>query len=202
MRKSIPTVILLTLLWSAGSWWWYTCKIKGLCYSNEAKPIAENINTDGELSDNNTLNNESYSNTQQSSLQSKVADGSNLSNKNEKNIKPEERDITFAFKQASTTWPDDIKRYLNALKTWIQENPESRILITGHTDNTGSASNNLVLGLERAMLIKKELVDLGIPATKIEISSRGETMPVADNRTYEGRQLNRRVTISPKYRNK
>ena len=69
-------------------------------------------------------------------------------------------------------------------------------LIEGYTDNVGSIENNLILSEQRAKSIKKFLMDsCNIPASLIKTYSFGESNPVGDNNTEEGRKKNRRVEI-------
>ena len=71
-----------------------------------------------------------------------------------------------------------------------------RIVITGHTDNTGNADQNLrVWGMKRAESLRNYMVEKGVPAGQIHCESKGQLEPVADNATREGRALNRRANI-------
>jgi len=69
------------------------------------------------------------------------------------------------------------------------------VIATGHTDSIGTAKYNQRLSERRANAIKEYLVSKGIPASKITTIGKGETQPVATNKTAEGRQKNRRVDI-------
>ena len=70
------------------------------------------------------------------------------------------------------------------------------IVITGHTDNTGNANQNLkVWGMKRAEALKKYMVKQGVSPDQIKCESKGQLEPVADNATREGRALNRRANI-------
>ncbi len=89
-----------------------------------------------------------------------------------------------------------IINYLKGLSQKIKSNPAYNILVVGHTDNSGSPKANKILGLKRANRIKKVLINNGIDADRIIVKSAGDTEPVADNNTKEGRQQNRRVEIS------
>lgn len=75
-----------------------------------------------------------------------------------------------------------------------QANVEA-IVATGHTDSIGKPEYNQKLGLRRAQAVKDYMVTQGIPADKITVASKGETQPVASNKTKEGRAKNRRVEI-------
>jgi outer membrane protein OmpA-like peptidoglycan-associated protein len=72
----------------------------------------------------------------------------------------------------------------------------SKIIITGHTDYTGSAAYNYKLGLQRAERVKQLLIKKGIAAADIEVISMGEEKPVASNKSLKGRAKNRRVEIN------
>lgn len=71
-----------------------------------------------------------------------------------------------------------------------------KVQIVGHTDNTGDAANNMTLGQGRADFGKSYLVRNGILSSNIEATSKGQTEPIADNNTEEGRKENRRTVIT------
>jgi OOP family OmpA-OmpF porin len=76
----------------------------------------------------------------------------------------------------------------------LKEHTDIKINIIGHTDSDGSDANNLALSQKRAAAVKDALVnEFGIDATKIETDGKGESKPVADNKTKEGKAANRRV---------
>jgi len=69
------------------------------------------------------------------------------------------------------------------------------IVATGHTDSIGKAEYNQKLSVRRAESVKAFLVSNGVAADRVYVSGKGETQPVADNKTAEGRAKNRRVEI-------
>ena len=69
------------------------------------------------------------------------------------------------------------------------------ISAVGHTDSIGSDAYNQKLSQRRAEAVKTYLVSKGVPAERIRTDGKGEKQPVADNRTRDGRALNRRVEI-------
>jgi outer membrane protein OmpA-like peptidoglycan-associated protein len=71
----------------------------------------------------------------------------------------------------------------------------SKVVVEGHTDSTGSAEVNQELSLERATAVRDELVAQGVRSDRISVEGFGETRPVADNSSQAGRANNRRVEI-------
>jgi OOP family OmpA-OmpF porin len=69
------------------------------------------------------------------------------------------------------------------------------VIATGHTDSIGTDAYNQKLSERRAAAVKAYLVSKGIPASKVTTIGKGESQPVATNKTKEGRQKNRRVDI-------
>jgi OmpA-OmpF porin, OOP family len=69
------------------------------------------------------------------------------------------------------------------------------VIATGHTDSIGTDAYNQRLSERRAAAVKDYLVSKGIPSAKVTTIGKGESQPVATNKTSEGRQKNRRVDI-------
>jgi outer membrane protein OmpA-like peptidoglycan-associated protein len=84
---------------------------------------------------------------------------------------------------------------LNRLATFLNANPQTRIIIEGHTDSRGSDEYNEGLSERRARAVATELMSRGISADQLQTLGRGKGYPVASNDTPEGRQQNRRVEI-------
>ncbi len=74
--------------------------------------------------------------------------------------------------------------------------PDRKVLVEGHSDKTGTSEYNLWLSEKRAASVKTYLVGLGIPEANIKTSGLGDSRPVADNKTKEGRLINRRVEVT------
>jgi outer membrane protein OmpA-like peptidoglycan-associated protein len=87
------------------------------------------------------------------------------------------------------------ERTLNELATFLNEYPERRVLIEGHTDSTGSRDLNVRLSQQRADAVRAALAQRGIPQARIRTLGLGPDYPVASNATQAGRQQNRRVEI-------
>ncbi|MGC4100751.1 OmpA family protein [Ferruginibacter sp.] len=76
----------------------------------------------------------------------------------------------------------------------LKENPGVRIKVIGHTSSDGDDNANMELSKKRSLAVKEMLVkEFSIDATVIETEGKGETQPVADNKTKEGKAQNRRV---------
>jgi len=83
---------------------------------------------------------------------------------------------------------------VRALAAYLQDGG-GRLLIEGHTDDEGQAEANLVLSQRRADAVRAALADAGIARSRMQATGRGETDPITDNGTAEGRARNRRVEI-------
>jgi large repetitive protein len=68
-----------------------------------------------------------------------------------------------------------------------------RVRIEGHTDSRGKDKSNMDLSRRRALSVKRWLVDKGVSAARFDAFGCGENLPISDNKTKKGRQLNRRV---------
>lgn len=90
----------------------------------------------------------------------------------------------------STSFPS-----LNELATLLISKPAWKLKISGHTDNVGNDASNMTLSKNRAQATAAYLQGRGVPASQIITEWFGETMPIADNSTAEGRQKNRRVEM-------
>jgi outer membrane protein OmpA-like peptidoglycan-associated protein len=83
---------------------------------------------------------------------------------------------------------------LKDFATVLQENPEVRVKIVGHTDSDGDDASNLALSKKRSESVKKALqTEFGIDAARMETDGKGETQPADINTTPEGKANNRRV---------
>ena len=82
---------------------------------------------------------------------------------------------------------------LKQIFNMMQEHPDLKFSIEGHTDNVGDADFNQKLSEERAAAVKTRLVEMGIDAGRMETKGWGENNPIDNNNTPEGRANNRRV---------
>lgn len=84
---------------------------------------------------------------------------------------------------------------LDELAGVLMKKPSWKLEITGHTDNAGDDASNLILSKKRAEAVKTYLSSKGIDIGRFVIQYYGETKPIADNSTAEGRAKNRRVEM-------
>jgi len=105
-----------------------------------------------------------------------------------------DEDVRFAYNKAnlSDNAKDILQNLVNQLKA---DNKNVYIEVQGHTDAHGTPDYNLKLGEERADAVRRFLSESGIPLHRISTISYGETRPIADNKSKEGRSTNRRVVI-------
>jgi OOP family OmpA-OmpF porin len=102
--------------------------------------------------------------------------------------------IEFETGKATFKPGSDTEKTLDQLKAYLEETPRvTKLRIEGHTDNVGSAAANEQLSGERALAIKKFLVDKGIAKTRLIAVGFGQSKPIADNSTEEGKAKNRRT---------
>ena len=105
------------------------------------------------------------------------------------------RDVHFEFDSARLTAADKTK--LDTIATRLkQEAPSAQLRVTGHTDSVGKDAYNQRLSDKRAHSVTDYLVGSGVPRSAfVAVTGAGESQPVADNKTAEGRALNRRTEI-------
>lgn len=104
------------------------------------------------------------------------------------------RNIHFASN--SFQLPDDAYIELEKMLQVLNENPTIQMEISGHTDNIGKPADNILLSTNRAKSIVNWLTGKGIASTRLSFKGFGETKPISDNKTEQGRALNRRTTAT------
>ncbi|MES2491792.1 MAG: OmpA family protein [Pseudomonadota bacterium] len=99
------------------------------------------------------------------------------------------------FDVGSYSLRPEFRATLDKVAQSLKEYPNSLIDVYGHTDSTGSDAYNQTLSENRARTVASYLTMQGISAARVRSQGYGESMPVADNATDEGRRKNRRVEI-------
>jgi outer membrane protein OmpA-like peptidoglycan-associated protein len=101
--------------------------------------------------------------------------------------------ILFAFDRFNLT--DEAVAELDKVTAWLRENPGLRVEISGHTDNYGADDYNMRLSENRAKAVRDYFTEHGVDASRLSYMGYGESQPVADNTTDDGRRRNRRVEL-------
>jgi outer membrane protein OmpA-like peptidoglycan-associated protein len=97
------------------------------------------------------------------------------------------------FETGSAVLGPSADQVLSGLRTWLQENPFRIVEVQGHTDNVGTAADNLVLSQNRANAVQNWLLEQGIQPWQLHAVGYGAAQPVAGNNSASGRAQNRRV---------
>jgi outer membrane protein OmpA-like peptidoglycan-associated protein len=101
------------------------------------------------------------------------------------------------FRTNSAKLTGGSSRTLTGAVKVLQQYPDLRLEISGHTDDTGDADHNRTLSQERADAVKTFLVGKGVAAERLEAKGYGPDKPLADNATRAGKAKNRRVEFTP-----
>ncbi|HKR03329.1 MAG TPA: OmpA family protein [Bacteroidia bacterium] len=104
-------------------------------------------------------------------------------------------DAGILFETNSSTLSAQSQDALSKFSQSLQNNAETKIVISGHTDNTGTDAINEPLSGKRAESVANYLISKGVSRDRMTTVGNGSKQPVADNSTDEGRTKNRRVEI-------
>ena len=102
-------------------------------------------------------------------------------------------DVSFSTNSAAIR--PELRGVLDPFANSLQDDPNARIEIIGHTDSSGGDAVNNPLSQDRAQSVRDYLTGRGVAGSRIQTAGRGEREPVADNGTESGRARNRRVEI-------
>jgi len=97
------------------------------------------------------------------------------------------------FESASDRLLDEGQVVLNDAADVLLADPDLNVEVQAHTDSQGAAQYNIDLSKQRALAVVRYLILRGVPAEQMTARAFGESKPIADNATAEGRKLNRRV---------
>ncbi|HEX9912596.1 MAG TPA: OmpA family protein, partial [candidate division Zixibacteria bacterium] len=101
--------------------------------------------------------------------------------------------VNFEFNKSLLTASSKI--ILDQVASSLIDRPDVKVEIGGHTDSKGSDAYNLKLSNTRADAVMQYLISKGVKADNLTAKGYGETVPIADNNTEEGRAENRRVEL-------
>ncbi|MGZ5475794.1 MAG: OmpA family protein [Thermoanaerobaculia bacterium] len=103
--------------------------------------------------------------------------------------------LYIQFDTGKATIRQESRSTIDQVGDMLRQNPKLALRIEGHTDNVGSDAANKTLSEQRAAAVRQALVTAGIEAARLTSVGFGETKPVAENTTEEGRAKNRRVEL-------
>ena len=172
--KTLIIGFIVFLGWTGMSSYIYICKIKGLCIEHETI-LVSTIKVDNAYTAD--------------SLPDTLADKPSM---------PDKLLVYFPFDKSVFISDSDISKYYDVSITYMFHNPDAGLQIIGYTDSKGSDEYNMALGLRRAKSVMDYFKSKGIPVEKITIDSKGEKEPVENNNSDEGREKNRRATVTIK----
>jgi len=99
------------------------------------------------------------------------------------------------FETGKSTLEESSYAVLDELVAYLVRKDDERIELGGHTDNVGTAANNLKLSQDRANAVRDYLLSKGIAADRVYAKGYGMTQPIESNKTAEGRATNRRTEV-------
>ena len=99
------------------------------------------------------------------------------------------------FEPGKARLTDTGKAQLTEVVRMLQEHPDLRVSVEGHTDASGGKVYNQSLSERRARMVANQVIEGGVAAARVSIRGYGSSRPVANNATVEGRAKNRRVEI-------
>ncbi len=164
--KTLTTGLLVFVVWSAASTYFYVCKIKDLCCDQPEKTVV----------------------SVKKEPPKKAAVTAPLA-------VPDSLILYYEFNDTTFIPESELESYALRAKIYMEQYPDKKLHITGNTDAIGSEQFNLKLGMKRAVNAEKYFIGKGIDKDRIIVESDAKDEPVASNRTKKGRAENRRVRI-------
>jgi len=151
------------------------------------KIVVKSIIKDFQFTPKNTFNNSIYFTFKPLNIERVHA---------EKNKKPLSKIIYPAFSESGILLNKTLKSLLKELKFYFKNNPNKKIELVGHTDNIGNSIDNYNLGLKHSKQVRWFLVSKGgFNKSLITATSKGESEPIENNKTYSGRIANKRIEV-------
>ncbi len=110
--------------------------------------------------------------------------------------KPKNKNVYPKFTNSGVSVNNDLKQLLIELKQYFKEHPNKKVDIVGHTDNIGNSVDNYAEGLKYAQQVRWYLISKGgINKSSLKASSKGESEPIDNNNSKQGRTNNRRIEV-------
>jgi len=137
-----------------------------------------------------------YMDNQQAALQRQFAASESANIRRDANVLALTFKSDVLFDTDSSTLKPGGYQEINRAAEVLNQFPETRLMVAGHTDSDGPEAYNQALSERRAESVRNALVAQGVAPGRINTLGYGETQPIADNSTAAGKQLNRRVVIT------
>ncbi len=106
--------------------------------------------------------------------------------------------LDILFDTGESTIKPESQSIVDEVYNTLKDNPDLKVSIEGHTDNAGNPAQNKTLSEDRAKAVMDALIAKGIDKSRLSSTGWGDTKPIADNATDQGRAKNRRVEIVKK----
>ena len=100
------------------------------------------------------------------------------------------------FESGKATLEPESYTVLDELVAFLVRKDDARIEVGGHTDNVGKPAANLTLSMDRANTVRAYLLTKGIDPERVIAKGYGMTVPIADNKSEDGRAQNRRTEVT------
>lgn len=101
----------------------------------------------------------------------------------------------FSFESGESELATGANEEIGEIAKMMKEHPELKLMVEGHTDNVGKATDNLNLSKQRAAVVRNALITAGVNPERLIARGIGQAKPIADNETASGREKNRRVEL-------
>ncbi|WP_020530923.1 OmpA family protein [Flexithrix dorotheae] len=193
--KIIFTGLLSFFIWASGSSYFYVCKIKHMCPTEDCIDCEEdNLVAEEKMIPPATPKEEPKIVEEPTPIVEETPSEASAKTLEEVAYL-ESGHIQFALNYPEMINHEANKNFMRKLASFLKENPEYTAVLSGNTCDKGEVAANKKLGLQRANYVAKVLIRSGIPEGRIETLSEGESKPLVPNTDETAREKNRRVDI-------
>jgi len=179
MNLRVLLILFVFLIWCLLALWWYHDHVICNCTSNSGTAIAK------------------IDSVKKDSVVIKSADSAKISPRPDSTTSVKLHDTLLVYFPSNSIQNNPDKNTMNHIHEMIKEAQSSgkSLEITGHSDSQGKPEKNMELGLKRANRLKDLFNEMGAKSVQIKTLSKGQTEPLGDNSSPEGRAKNRRATV-------